>query len=121
MIEILAVGFGGFIGSVLRYLIGEIPVSEPTLFPIKTFVINVIGSALIGVLAVLISKQVLSSPTLSLFLKVGLCGGFTTFSSFALETSDLLHNGHPGIALSYVLLSVCLGVLVIVGIDYLMM
>lgn len=118
MIDIIAVGLGGFIGSVLRYLIGQIPLSEPILFPIKTFMINIIGSALIGLIAVLMMKNVLTNQTLGLFLKVGICGGFTTFSSFALETSDIMQSGHPGIALLYVLLSVCIGVLVIYGVDY---
>ena len=58
-------------------------------------------------------------PRMILFLKVGVCGGFTTFSTFALESSDLIRDGHMGIALCYVLLSVLVGVLAIFAVEYL--
>ena len=118
MMSILAVGAGGFLGSVFRYLISLIPVSEATVFPIKTFVINIIGCMLIGFIAVSVSKNVEMSPQMLLFLKVGLCGGFTTFSTFALETADLMKAGHMGAALAYVILSVLVGVAVIFAVEY---
>ena len=52
MINILAVGCGGFVGAALRYLIGLIPLNEAMVFPVKTFVINIVGCILIGILAV---------------------------------------------------------------------
>ena len=94
MLNILAVGAGGFIGAVCRYLIGLVPVHEISVFPIKTFLINVIGCVVIGLITVFTAKNVSWNPQLVLFLKVGLCGGFTTFSTFALESADLLRNGH---------------------------
>ena len=118
MMSILAVGAGGFLGSVFRYLISLIPVSEATVFPIKTFIINIIGCILIGAIAVSVSKNVEMSPQMLLFLKVGLCGGFTTFSTFALETADLMKAGHMGAALLYVVLSVLVGVAVIFAVEY---
>ncbi len=118
MLNILAVGAGGFIGSVLRYVIGLIPVTETLVFPIKTFAINVIGCLLIGVIAVSVSKNIELNPQMLLFLKVGLCGGFTTFSTFALETSDLMKLGHMGIAFLYVVLSVIVGIAVIFAVEY---
>ncbi|MBR5489401.1 MAG: fluoride efflux transporter CrcB [Firmicutes bacterium] len=118
MMSILAVGAGGFLGSVFRYLISLIPVSEATVFPIKTFVINIIGCILIGFIAVSVSKNVEMSPQMLLFLKVGLCGGFTTFSTFALETADLMKAGHMGAAFLYVVLSVLVGVAVICAVEY---
>ena len=118
MLNILAVGAGGFLGSVCRYLISLIPVSEAAVFPIKTFIINIIGCIVIGVIAVSVSKNAEMSPQMLLFLKVGLCGGFTTFSTFALETSDLMKAGHMGAALAYVLLSVLVGVAVIFIVEY---
>ncbi len=118
MLNILAVGAGGFLGSVFRYLISLIPVSEATVFPIKTFIINIIGCIAIGVIAVSVSRNVEMGPQMLFFMKVGLCGGFTTFSTFALETADLMKAGHMGAALLYVLLSVLIGVAVIFVIEY---
>jgi CrcB protein len=118
MMSILAVGAVGFLGSVFRYLISLIPVSEATVFPIKTFIINIIGCILIGAIAVSVSKNVEMSPQMLLFLKVGLCGGFTTFSTFALETADLMKAGHMGAAFLYVVLSVLVGVAVIFAVEY---
>ena len=117
--NILAVGAGGFIGAVLRYLIGKIPVSENAVFPVKTFAINVIGCLVIGLITVLASKNTNIDQRWILFLKVGLCGGFTTFSTFALETTDLLKGGHTGIAFLYVLLSIVVGCAVIFGAELL--
>lgn len=118
MLNILAVGAGGFLGSVFRYLISLIPVSENSIFPIKTFIINIIGCIVIGAIAVSVSRNVEMSPQMLLFLKVGICGGFTTFSTFALETADLMKAGHTGAALLYVVLSVLIGVAVIFVIEY---
>ena len=118
MLNILAVGAGGFIGSVLRYVIGLIPVTETFVFPIKTFAINVIGCLLIGVIAMSVSKNIELNPQMLLFLKVGLCGGFTTFSTFALETSDLMKSGHMGMAFLYVALSILVGIAVIFAVEY---
>ncbi len=119
MLSILAVGAGGFVGAICRYLIGLIPINETFVFPIKTFLINVVGCVVIGLIAATTSKNTLSNPYMVLFLKVGLCGGFTTFSTFALETTDLLKNGHSLEAFLYILLSVLVGVGVIFTMEYL--
>lgn len=111
----IAVGAGGCCGSVLRYLIGLIPGKETVLFPVRTFAVNLLGCALIGCLAALAAKHGSIDPRTMLFWKVGLCGGFTTFSTFGLETADLLKGGHPGIALLYVVLSVVLGAALVFG------
>ena len=119
MLNILAVGAGGFLGSILRYLISLIPLDEPIIFPIKTFIINIVGCIIIGIIAVSASKNFEMNPQMLLFLKVGLCGGFTTFSTFALETADLMKAGHMGIAFAYVVLSVLVGISVIFVVEYL--
>ncbi len=110
MIECIAVGLGGFIGAVCRYLIGLAPVREGMAFPVKTFIINMIGSFVIGLIAAAASRAGIADSRLVLFLKVGICGGFTTFSSFALETGDLIQSGNGGIAFLYVVLSIIGGV-----------
>lgn len=110
MIECLIVGAGGFIGSVCRYLVGLIPLREGTVFPVKTFVINIVGCFLIGLVAAAVARTGLISPKTELFLKTGICGGFTTFSSFALETGTLVESGNTGIALLYVVFSIVAGV-----------
>ena len=110
MLDCLAVALGGAIGSVLRYLIGLIPLNEKYLFPTKTFAINVLGCFLIGLITALSLRSSNLNPRLVLFLKVGICGGFTTFSTFALESSNLLKNGHTGIAILYMALSLAVGI-----------
>lgn len=110
MLECIIVGIGGFIGSVCRYLIGLIPVKETWDFPIKTFAINLAGSFIIGLIAAAAAKDQTLNPRVILFLKVGLCGGFTTFSSFALETGDLINSGNTGMAVLYAAASMALGV-----------
>ena len=119
MLNILAVGAGGFLGSTLRYLISLMPLDEPIIFPIKTFIINIVGCIIIGIIAVYTSKNFEMNPQMLLFLKVGLCGGFTTFSTFALETTDLMKAGHMGIAFLYAILSVLVGIAVIFAVEYL--
>lgn len=118
MLNILSVGLGGFIGAVCRYLIGLIPINEITTFPIKTFAINVMGCIVIGVVTVVAAKNSSLSPHMLLFLKVGVCGGFTTFSTFALESEDLIKNGNVMMSFLYVLGSVLVGVGVIFAVEY---
>lgn len=90
MAEILAVGAGGFIGSVLRYLAGLIPLGGD--FPIITFLINFVGSFIIGFIVSFSENVFKLNPKLMLFLKTGVCGGFTTFSTFSLETFTLFKD-----------------------------
>ena len=110
MLNCLVVALGGGIGACLRYLIGLIPLKEPYAFPIKTLVINLVGCFVIGLIAALAVKNTSLSPKTVLFIKTGLCGGFTTFSTFALETETLIKTGYIGIAVLYVALSVVVGV-----------
>lgn len=110
--NVLIVGAGGAIGAVLRYLMTLIPVNPENGFPVKTFAINVIGSFVIGLVAALTTKN-LMDERISLFLRVGVCGGFTTFSSFALETEGLITKGSTGMACLYVICSIVCGVLAV--------
>ncbi|MCH3962515.1 MAG: fluoride efflux transporter CrcB [Solobacterium sp.] len=113
MINCLCVGIGGFLGSVCRYLVGLIPLKEQTSFPFKTFAINIAGAFLLGLLSAYAAKNPNTSPRLLLLLKVGVCGGFTTFSTFAYESTSLFTDGKSAIALTYVLLSITLGILAV--------
>ena len=110
MLNCLVVAFGGGIGACLRYLIGLIPLKEPFVFPVKTLVINLLGCFVIGLVASLALKNSSLSSKLVLFIKTGFCGGFTTFSTFALETETLIKTGQSGLAVLYVALSVVAGV-----------
>lgn len=110
MLNCLVVALGGGIGASLRYLIGLIPLKEPFIFPVKTLVINLLGCFVIGLVASLAVKNSSLSSKLVLFIKTGFCGGFTTFSTFALETETLIKTGQSGLAILYVALSVVAGV-----------
>ena len=112
MIKCLIVGAGGAIGAIGRYLIGLLPMNPENGFPVKTFLINVIGCFIIGIIAALADRNAVN-PNLVLLIKVGICGGFTTFSSFALETEGLLAKGQTVVALMYVIASIVCGVLVV--------
>lgn len=110
MLNCLVVALGGGIGACLRYLIGLVPLKEPFTFPVNTLFINLLGCFVIGLIAAIAAKTTSLSPRTVLFIKSGLCGGFTTFSTFALETETLLKTGHIGLAMLYVALSVVVGV-----------
>ena len=89
MLQVLCVGCGGFIGAVLRYLIGLVPFHGD--FPLLTFLVNFTGAFFIGVFSQLAARLPMDK-NMSLFLRTGLCGGFTTFSTFSLETLTLLQE-----------------------------
>lgn len=108
----LGILLGGACGTACRYglsLLINVWLG-PRAFPWATFVINVTGSFLIGLVTELHHAQVFSSTTWRLALVTGLLGGFTTFSAFSLENLQLLRSGAVGDALMYAVGSVVLGV-----------
>lgn len=117
MLASLYVGIGGFIGSVMRYLIGLIPLKTGNGFPILTLCINVLGAFLIGIISALALKKSIN-PHIVLLLKTGICGGFTTFSTFALESVTLHKSGNTALSILYILLSIVLGVFAVICGDY---
>lgn len=107
---ILLVGFGGFIGSVARYFISKLNIYFDFLaIPFGTLTVNILGSFLIGFLTGISDKSVILSADLRLLLMVGICGGFTTFSTFTNENLMLLHNGQILSLFLYTGLSIFLG------------
>jgi len=107
MLNVLAVGCGGFIGAISRYLLSTfINRINPVNFPVSTLIINVIGSFLIGMVTQLFSNLYPNNKRLLLFLTTGILGGFTTFSTFSLETVNLYQNGNTLFAVLNVVLSI---------------
>ena len=109
-INCLFVGLGGAVGSVARYLLGLLPLHGAGDFPFVTLGINVAGAFCLGLIAAWAGRQGAVDPRLLLFLKVGLCGGFTTFSTFCNESVQLFQSGRVFLGRLYVLLSVVLGI-----------
>ena len=111
MLNYALIGLGGAIGSILRAWLGTVMVAltGPS-FPWGTILINVVGSFVIGFFATLTATdgRFAASFDMRSFVMVGLCGGFTTFSSFSLQTFELVRDGRAGQALSNVVLSVVL-------------
>lgn len=105
---VVAVATGGAVGSVARYLVALLFTPTTSAFPYATLLVNVIGSFLLGVLSRLFEAPD-HNQLLRLALTTGLCGGFTTFSTFSAETLALLQQGRTGRALVYIALSLTLG------------
>ena len=109
--SIAAVAIGGSIGSVARYLVGVYAGRLFGLnFPWGTLIINIVGSFLLGVFVELLALKWDLSQTARLFLTVGICGGFTTFSTFSLDSAVLMQRGELWQAGAYVIASVVLSV-----------
>lgn len=100
----LFVALGGAIGTMGRYTISLIPVK--TVFPILTLITNALGAILIGFIVGLVSKRGDISQNAVLFWKTGVCGGFTTFSTFSLEAFSLIENHQIALGSVYIIISV---------------
>ena len=115
---LLAIGSGGFIGSILRaYLNGVVNRHLPHALPFGTLSVNLIGSFIIGFLFALFMHTSAFSPTMKSFLTTGILGGLTTYSTFALETFWLFNQGSLFLALSNALLNV-VGTVLAAGSGY---
>ncbi len=91
--SILIVGFGGFIGSVARFLVSRyFQENVASVFPWSTLIVNIIGSLIIGIIYGISEKGDFLSPEIRLFLTVGICGGFTTFSTLSNDAFILLRQ-----------------------------
>ena len=107
----LIAGLGGFMGTCLRYLTGRLcHLWELGGFPLGTFVVNIVGSFIIGALLGLAERNNFVTPTMNVLLVTGFCGGFTTFSSFADDIFLLMQQRNWTIFAIYTSLSIILGV-----------
>jgi CrcB protein len=115
-VRLLWIFLGGGVGSALRYAIaGLVQNAAGASFPWGTLTVNVVGCFVIGLLATWLDVHPLLGPEGRLFLLVGMLGGFTTFSTFGLETLRLLEASQWGLAAVNALGSVALGLLAVAG------
>ncbi len=111
MKQVLLIFIGGGMGSVLRYLISSYFNSSETQLYLGTFLVNVLGCLLLGiVLGISLKNSWMSSET-TLLLGAGFCGGFTTFSTFSVEMHSLLRVGNYGLFFGYTAASILMGIL----------
>lgn len=108
MKTIIYIALGGALGSVLRYLT-SLTLSKYNAFPFGTFIANVLGCLLIGIFFGYFERNSNLSQDLKFFLITGLCGGFTTFSTFSNENIQLIHSNQVGLAFIYTVLSIIVG------------
>ncbi len=107
----LLAGCGGFVGTALRFLTGKL-CAHISLggFPLGTFMVNIVGSFLIGLLLGLAEGRELLSPSASALLVTGFCGGFTTFSTFADDMFLMLNKGQIMLFVLYLFMSLAIGI-----------
>lgn len=110
-LEVVVVGIAGSLGSLARYLLGRFVVERVNIrFPLGTFLINISGAFLIGLIFALTAHKVIR-PELQLFLATGFLGGYTTFSTMNWEGVQLARGGDSFLSLAYLAGSCLLGLL----------
>ena len=113
--NILFVLVGSAAGGSLRYITSlMIQSKNSTQFPLGTFLVNIIGCFVIGLVYAIAARNATTGSDIKLLLATGFCGGFTTFSAFAFENLELFKSGMFMTALMYIVLSVTLGILAVV-------
>ena len=113
--NILLVLAGSAAGGSVRYITSlMIQSKNTTQFPLGTFLINLIGCFIIGMIYAIASRNASTGSDIKLLLATGFCGGFTTFSAFAFENLELFKSGQYPTALLYIILSVVLGILAVI-------
>lgn len=110
--KLLLIGLGGAFGSILRHVVAKaIHEKIGSVFPLGTLTVNVIGSFLLGLIYMLVARKVGLTENARLLLGVGFCGGFTTFSAFALENFHLMEQKMVSTSVLYISISVTGGIL----------
>ena len=111
---IMLVGLGGGLGSILRYLSSQLTNKIPNLnFPLGTFLVNIAGCLLVGILIGLFSRAEFANSNWKFMLITGFCGGFTTFSAFSAESISMFQSGNSFLAILYIAASVLVGLLAV--------
>ena len=114
MLRTLFVGLAGLTGTLLRYwLSGFVARRYGETFPVGTMVVNILGCLVAGAVFNLTEERFLVNPTLRTVILIGLLGGFTTFSSYGLQTFTLLRDGEFGLATVNIAVSNVLGLLMV--------
>ena len=116
LLKYVLVGAGGCLGSILRFWVGSYIGSRMgTRFPYGTFVINITGSFLIGLVFAILTARTHWSPNWQYLISIGFIGGYTTFSSFEYETLRTIQDGQIGLGFLYVAVSVIVGFVAVWG------
>jgi len=112
MRTLLLIGVGGMLGSIARYLTGQLFSKYLSLnLPMGTLVVNIIGAFLVGLIIGIGERNEWFSEPWHFFLAIGFCGSFTTFSTFAYENYELMKEGHIGTMVFYISISLIAGIL----------
>ncbi len=113
--KILFIGVGGFAGAIIRYLSVKFIYKFPFdfIFPFAILIVNVSGCFLIGFLSGIIDGKNIFSPEIRSFLLIGFLGGFTTYSTFGLETFDLVQSGKFFLSILNIMLHIILGLIAV--------
>ena len=116
MLKVIIVGFGGFFGSIFRYLIYLLTNNLIGYsFPFGTILVNVLGCFLIGLIYQIFSDTISLSDNLKLFMTIGFLGGFTTFSAFSLDVFLLYQSNSKLVAIIYIFITLVLSLLAMLG------
>ena len=111
VLKILSVAIGGSVGAVARYLINISPLATVLAkFPLPTFIINIVGSFLIGFLMIVFADKYVVNENIRMAVIVGFLGAFTTFSTFAFDTGQMMREGHWAAAAANLLANNVLGI-----------